>query len=150
MATNNPEKTYKILFVCLVHSMLTSLIESGNICRSPMAQAVFADLVEINGLSSHFPRIESAGTTNMHVGEAPDDRTVAICRKKGVPISSRAQHLKTQDFYDYDYILGMDEHNLRNIRFIMPSDAKAKVHLFGGFCNGEVIDDPYYGGKVIK
>ncbi|KAH9813252.1 phosphotyrosine protein phosphatase I superfamily [Melampsora americana] len=139
MITNQSEKKYKILFVCL-----------GNICRSPMAQAVFSDLVKSNGLSSHFPRIESAGTTDLHVGEPPDERTVAVCKKNRISINSFAQHLKKQDFYDYDYILGMDRQNLKNIQSLIPSDSKAKVQLFGEFSDGRIIDDPYYSHDKVS
>ncbi|KAG0140204.1 hypothetical protein CROQUDRAFT_69553 [Cronartium quercuum f. sp. fusiforme G11] len=136
MAAPSSDKTYNVLFVCL-----------GNICRSPMAEAVFADIVKKNGLSANFPRIESAGTAGYHVGERPDERTVAVCQKHNVPVSSRAQQLKTEDFYDYDLILGMDSANLRNIRSVMPSNSKATVKLFGEYGDGKIVDDPYYGSN---
>ncbi|KDE03446.1 hypothetical protein MVLG_06058 [Microbotryum lychnidis-dioicae p1A1 Lamole] len=126
---------YSVLFVCL-----------GNICRSPLAEAVFAHLVQSRGLSNSFDKIDSAGTAGYHVGEEPDERSVATCKKHGVPINSLCRQLQKSDFDDFDVIVGMDTMNMTNIEKIRPKNSKAKVSLFGAYGDGKVIQDPYYGG----
>ncbi|KAJ3357126.1 hypothetical protein HDU83_008633 [Entophlyctis luteolus] len=131
------EKPVSVLFVCL-----------GNICRSPMAEAVFAHIVRENGLSPRFARIDSAGTSSMHVGDSPDTRSAATCRTHGVPVSHRGRQVSARDFRDFDYILCMDDSNLSNLKRIQPAGSKAVVRLFGEYdAQGErIIEDPYYGG----
>ncbi|KAK9720699.1 Low molecular weight phosphotyrosine protein phosphatase [Basidiobolus ranarum] len=127
----------KVLFVCL-----------GNICRSPMAEAVFAHTVKTKGLSDKF-LIDSAGTAAYHVGETPDSRSTATCKKHGVPVNSRARQVSVKDYTDFDYILCMDESNLANLKSRKPKNSKATVEMFGKYDpEGElVIEDPYYGGQ---
>ncbi|BGP53233.1 hypothetical protein JCM8202_002560 [Rhodotorula sphaerocarpa] len=121
-----------VLFVCL-----------GNICRSPLAEAVFADVVHKRGLDI---KVDSAGTAGYHVGEEPDERSVAVCQKHGVPINSTCRQLAKADFTRFDYVIGMDSMNMRNIEKAKPGNSTAKIALFGSFGDGKVIDDPYYGG----
>ncbi|OAV87105.1 hypothetical protein PTTG_29573 [Puccinia triticina 1-1 BBBD Race 1] len=104
-----------VLFVCL-----------GNICRSPMAEAVFAHLVALNGLQHRFETIASAGTAAYHVDEEPDPRTVAVCKRHNVPVNSVAQQVQLSDFDTFDYILAMDTSNLRNLREMQPPQSKAQ------------------------
>ncbi|KAM0792779.1 hypothetical protein ACM66B_002549 [Microbotryomycetes sp. NB124-2] len=125
--------TVHVLAVCL-----------GNICRSPMAEAVLQDLAEKRGLDV---KVDSAGTAGYHIGEEPDERTVATCKKHGVPIDSLARQLERADFDKFDYIVGMDEMNMENIRRIQPTGSKAKVAMFGEYGDGKPIRDPYYGGN---
>ncbi|GAA5949385.1 hypothetical protein JCM21900_005631 [Sporobolomyces salmonicolor] len=124
----------KVLMVCL-----------GNICRSPLAEAVFADMAKKRGYDDI--EVDSAGTAGYHVGEEPDERSVEVCRKHGVPINSHARQLQREDFNKFDYIVGMDSMNMKNIESIRPKNSKAKVALFGSYGDGKVINDPYYGGK---
>ncbi|KAI9246851.1 phosphotyrosine protein phosphatase I superfamily [Sporodiniella umbellata] len=126
-----------VLFVCL-----------GNICRSPMAEAVFTHTVKERKLQDKFSRIDSAGTAAYHTGETPDDRSVACCESHGVPVNHRARKVKEQDFNEFDYILCMDKSNLRNLQSAAPKNSKAIVKLFGEYDpKGElIIEDPYYGG----
>ncbi|GAA5873485.1 hypothetical protein JCM16303_001140 [Sporobolomyces ruberrimus] len=120
----------------------------GNICRSPMAEAVFRDVVKKRGLEAEFEVIDSCGTAGYHIGEEPDERTVAVCRKNGIPIDHKARQLQRSDFDKFDYILAMDGWgNLKNIEKVRPKGSKAKVALFGSFDDGKDIEDPYYGGK---
>ncbi|GAA5978994.1 hypothetical protein JCM10908_002764 [Rhodotorula pacifica] len=127
-----------VLFVCL-----------GNICRSPLAEAVFADICKKRGLDIE---ADSAGTAGYHVGEEPDERSTAVCKKHGVPINSTCRQLAKSDFTRFDYIIGMVSlplpmsQNMRNIEKAKPANSTAKIALFGSFGDGKVIDDPYYGG----
>merc|ERR1711939_4723 len=127
---------YSVLFVCL-----------GNICRSPLAEAVFAHVVKTRGLTSHFDRIDSAGTAGYHIGEEPDERSQAVCRKNGVPIDSCARQLARDDFGTFTHIVGMDDMNMRNIERIKPAGSRATVRMFGSYGDGKAIQDPYYGGS---
>ncbi|KAJ3073201.1 hypothetical protein HDU98_002020 [Podochytrium sp. JEL0797] len=132
-----PERKISVLFVCL-----------GNICRSPMAEAVFAQTVRDSGLESTFSKIDSAGTAGYHVGNAPDSRSVATCKNHGIPVSHRAQKVSPNHFHEFDYLLCMDESNLNDLKRAQPKGSKAVVKLFGEFdAQGErIIEDPYYGG----
>ncbi|KZT30701.1 LMWPc-domain-containing protein [Neolentinus lepideus HHB14362 ss-1] len=121
-----------VLIVCL-----------GNICRSPMGEAVLKHVANERRVDL---AVESAGTAGYHVGEEPDERTTAVCRKHGVPISHEAQQVSTEDFRKYDYILAADESNLRNLERIKPRDSKAVVRLWGSYLDNKPIQDPYYGG----
>ncbi|SCU82265.1 LADA_0C04104g1_1 [Lachancea dasiensis] len=129
-----------VAFVCL-----------GNICRSPMAEAVFANLVKEKGLQERFAKIDSFGTGGWHKGEDPDSRSAATCRKHGVPVNHKAQQIRGHHFDDFDYIICMDDMNLRNLKRLKPSDSKAKIYQFGHWNkNGkfrDIVDDPYYGGE---
>ncbi|BGP29287.1 Low molecular weight phosphotyrosine protein phosphatase [Rhodotorula toruloides] len=124
-----------VLFVCL-----------GNICRSPLAEAVFADMVKKRGIGDDFT-VDSAGTAGYHVGEEPDERSVEVCRRHGVPVDSVCRQLEKADFTRFDYIIGMDSMNMSNIEKAKPANSTAKIALFGSFGDGKVIQDPYYGGK---
>jgi len=96
-----------VAFVCL-----------GNICRSPMAEAVFADMVNKHNLSDQITDIQSFGTAGYHIGETPDSRTVQTCKEHGVPINHRAQQITPKDFENFDYVLCMDNSNLKNLHKI--------------------------------
>lgn len=117
----------------------------GNICRSPLAEAVIAKTVAEHGLSDKI-HVDSAGTAGYHIGARPDPRTVSTCEKYRVPINHRARQLKEKDFIEFDYILVMDEDNLYDARRIAPKNGKAKLELFGSYGNQGIVEDPYYGG----
>ncbi|KAI8325711.1 LMWPc-domain-containing protein [Martensiomyces pterosporus] len=128
----------KVLFVCL-----------GNICRSPMAEAVFAHIVKQRGLSDRF-LIDSAGTAGYHVGERPDARSVATCKANGVPVNHHARQVMSSDFKKFDYVLCMDESNLHDLQRKRPQGSKATAALFGTYSKEKgdrIIEDPYYGGQ---
>jgi len=128
----------RILFVCM-----------GNICRSPSAEGVFLKHVAEKGLSSKI-EVHSAGTHAYHVGEPPDERSMAAALERGIDISrQRARHVHVTDFEAYDYILAMDRANLKHLLKICPDEHKHKVRLFLEFateCPAEEVPDPYYGG----
>lgn len=128
----------RILFVCL-----------GNICRSPLADGIMAHKVQSKGLSI---TIDSAGTSNQHLGEEPDSRMQRIARARGIELSHlRARQFTTQDFENYDIIYAMDKSNLSNIyRLARNEDDKKKVKLFlnARFPGSDMeVPDPYFGGE---
>ncbi|RKP26976.1 phosphotyrosine protein phosphatase I superfamily [Syncephalis pseudoplumigaleata] len=119
----------------------------GNICRSPMAEAVLAHTIKERGLADRFT-VDSAGTSGWHIGELPDARSVACCRRHNVPVDHKARQVTVDDFHRFDYIFCMDESNLHNLMRMKPANAHAVVKLFGDYDpKGErIIEDPYYGG----
>jgi len=127
----------KILFVC-----------HGNICRSPMCQFVFQDMVNKRGLSDHF-YIDSAATSMEEMGSGVHRGTQAKLRQVGVPVlSHRATLLDRKDYAKYDYILGMDSWNLRNMNRILGSDPDGKIGLLLDFTKRpRDIADPWYTGN---
>ncbi|WP_448519502.1 low molecular weight protein-tyrosine-phosphatase [Rhodoflexus sp.] len=130
----------KVLFVCL-----------GNICRSPLAEGVFAHLIRQSDLAHRFA-CDSAGTSNYHVGDLPDRRARKVAEDNGIVLPSRARQLTTADFYNFDYILAMDRSNLRNIISLkerVAPDSTAQIMLLREFDTEKdellEVDDPYYG-----
>lgn len=130
-----------VLFVCL-----------GNICRSPMAEGVFRQMVADAGLSDHI-QIDSAGTSGYHVGETAHSGTLRTLKKHSIDYDGRARQLNVADFQEYDYILAMDTSNLRSIRSMMPADTTAKIALLLDYAQHTSIrdvPDPYYTGEFDK
>ena len=130
----------RVCFVCL-----------GNICRSPTAECVFRRLVVDAKLEKHIA-IDSAGTGNWHVGELPDARARAVARRRGYELSGTARQFLRGDFADFDYVLAMDEDNLRALKKLAPNEAaRNKVRLLREFDAtapaGAEVPDPYYGGS---
>lgn len=128
-----------VAFVCL-----------GNICRSPMAEAVFQHAVNTSGLADVVTRVESFGTAGYHIGETPDSRTVETCKAHKVPIKHHAQQFTSAKFAEFDYVLCMDHSNMKNLKRIEPANSRAKLALFGEWKEepmSRIIDDPYYGGS---
>ncbi len=133
----NPQKKVRVLMVCL-----------GNICRSPTAHAVFQQRIEKAGLA-HAVQVDSAGTGDWHIGAAPDPRASAAAKKRGVDLDSlRARQVGPEDFDRFDYILAMDEANLRDLARLSPASHRHKLRLFLSFGSTAVteVPDPYYGG----
>jgi protein-tyrosine phosphatase len=129
----------KVLFVCL-----------GNICRSPLAEAIFNHKVQVLGLSRMF-KSDSAGTSDFHIGELPDERSVQCATRKGLKISHRGRQVNRTDFRDFDYIIAMDDTNLRNLQALKNSYKfpGKEIYLMRDFVpggKGLSVPDPYYGG----
>ncbi|MGB5131891.1 MAG: low molecular weight protein-tyrosine-phosphatase [Steroidobacteraceae bacterium] len=132
--------TTRVLFVCL-----------GNICRSPTAEAVFRELARREA-AEHAIEADSAGTHAYHVGSAPDARTVAAARRRGIDMSQlRARVVEPADFERFDLLLAMDEQNYRHLRGMAPPERRDRVRLFLEFAPGQArreVPDPYYGGAT--
>ena len=132
----------KVLFVCM-----------GNICRSPTAHGVFQALVEKEGLGSAI-QIDSAGTHSYHIGSPPDSRSQATARQRGVELSGlTARRFVSADFTEFDYLLGMDDSNIADMRAIAPEDAAVRLQLMleysQKFAETEV-PDPYFGDEGFE
>ncbi len=130
----------KILFVCL-----------GNICRSPLAEAIFKHKIRERKLD-HRVEFASCGTANYHVGDTPDPRTIKNALKNGVVIDHLGRQLSTHDLEEYDYILAMDHSNHTNIlRLANAKNHSHKIRLMRSFDlspAGEEVPDPYYGDEA--
>lgn len=128
----------KVLFVCL-----------GNICRSPLAEAILNQKVSGTGPSQDISA-DSCGTENYHIGLAPDHRTIEVAHRNNVQIDHLGRQLSEDDFHIYDQIIVMDKSNLYDTLALKPKESKAEVRLMRDFDpepdDGEV-PDPYYGGE---
>jgi protein-tyrosine phosphatase len=131
-------KPVKVLFVCM-----------GNICRSPTAEGVFKHHVEQAGLAD-IVLSDSAGTHDYHIGEAPDPRAQNAARTRGYDLSPLcARQVSGRDFSEFDYVLAMDEVNLRALKRLCPPEHAGRVRLlmeFAGNARVREVPDPYYGG----
>ena len=126
----------KILFVC-----------HGNICRSTMAEYVMKYLVEKAGLSSEF-YIDSAGTSREEIGNGVHYGTVNKLRSVGIPVGNhRARQITSDDFREFDYIIGMDYANKRNLLRMVPPGCNVPINLLLEFAGIDAdIADPWYTG----
>ena len=126
----------KILFVC-----------HGNICRSTMAESVFTDLVNKKGLADIF-YINSAATSCEEIGNGVHYGTVNQLRKVGIPvIPHRAIQMTKADYDSYDYLVGMDTANIRNMHRIVGSDQEGKIYKLLSFAgSSRDVADPWYTG----
>ncbi|EEC01491.1 protein-tyrosine-phosphatase, putative, partial [Ixodes scapularis] len=117
---------------------LRSLIPTlaGNICRSPIAEAVFQHVAKERGVLAEW-NIDSAATGDWHVGSKPDRRAIQCMKDHNVTLD---------DFRDFDYIFAMDNANLNDLKDLAPKGSKAKVVLLGKYDpEGQtIIRDPYY------
>lgn len=130
----------KILFIC-----------HGNICRSTMAQFVFQDMINKRGLQNMF-YIDSAATSREEIGNPPHYGTVQKLKEVGVPVlEHHAIQMTKRDYDKYDYLIGMDSWNIRNMMKILRADPDCKVSKLLDF-TGEPGDiaDPWYTGNFDK
>ncbi len=125
-----------ILMVCL-----------GNICRSPMAEGILRHLAHQRGINLS---VDSAGTADYHIGEAPDRRARIAMKRQSMSIEDlRGRQVSLQDFSRYDMLLAMDNNNRRDLLRLAPDDAaRQKVELLLTFASNAgltEVPDPYYG-----
>ncbi|XP_069370885.1 low molecular weight phosphotyrosine protein phosphatase isoform X1 [Paralichthys olivaceus] len=129
--------TKSVLFVCL-----------GNICRSPIAEAVFRKMATDAGVVDKW-RIDSAATSTYEIGNPPDYRGQACMKRHSVPMGHVARQVTKEDFMSFEYILCMDESNLSELKRKAKSvkNYSAKIELLGSYDpqNQLIINDPYYG-----
>jgi protein-tyrosine phosphatase len=135
-----PAAPTRILFVCL-----------GNICRSPTAEGVLRDVVA-RSAPGFALEVDSAGTADYHIGSAPDPRSQRAALRRGIDLSGlRARQVSRDDFQRFDYVLAMDQNNLRELQALRPRNARAQLALFMSFAPeaGRLdVPDPYYGGDA--
>jgi protein-tyrosine phosphatase len=135
----------RVLFVCL-----------GNICRSPTAEGVFRSQVESAGLAGQV-ETASAGTHAYHSGEGADRRSERAARRRGYDLSRhRARRVEVSDFAEFDYVLAMDDDNLRHLQSMSAGLAagreplRAEVGLLLAFAPAvkfREVPDPYARGE---
>jgi len=128
----------RILFFCM-----------GNICRSPVVEAVARTRFAQAGLEIE---VASAGTEDYHIGQRADARAIASARTGGYDLAAhRARQLQVSDFADFDWLLAMDRVNLRAARAQCPPNHNAKLDLFlvhAGVAGETEVPDPYYGSSA--
>ena len=129
----------RVLFVC-----------ANNICRSPIAEAVFRDAARREGL--HDVVVDSAGIFASHAGERPDPRAVHAASDRGYDLSRiRARQVTPDDFARFQWILAMDESNLRALASISPQPYSGHIGLLMDFAVGTAVrevPDPYFGARA--
>ena len=129
----------KILFVC-----------HGNICRSPMAEFVFRDMLQKRGITGVY--VESAATSTEELGNRVHRGTAGILDRLGIDYSAkRARQITMSDYNDFDLLIGMDSANIRNMTRYW-GDKGHKIHRLLDFTErrGEDISDPWYTGDFER
>ena len=128
----------KILFIC-----------HGNICRSPMAEFVMKDMVQKAGAADDF-FIASAATSTEEIGNPLHHGTRSRLAREGISVAGKyARQMTQRDYEEYDYLIGMDHWNLRNMQRITGPDTDKKLSLLLDYTDraGADIDDPWYTGN---
>lgn len=126
----------RVLFVC-----------HGNICRSTMAESVMTYLVKQRHMDTQF-YINSAATSREEIGNTPHHGTVRKLKEVGIPVvPHRATQMTAQDYKEYDYLIGMDTANIRNMNRIAGGDPEGKIYKLLTFAgSGRDVADPWYTG----
>ncbi|XP_078255311.1 low molecular weight phosphotyrosine protein phosphatase isoform X2 [Rhinoraja longicauda] len=129
-----------VLFVCL-----------GNICRSPIAEAIFRKLATDQGVINKW-NIDSAATSRYEIGNPADSRGQRCLMKHGITTNHIARQVTKNDFVTYDFMLCMDESNLRDLKTMAGKvkNPKSSIKLLGSFDpeDQQIIQDPYYGNEA--
>lgn len=119
---------------------------AGNICRSPIAEAVFLDAIKRAEVEDDWI-VDSAAISDWHVGRLPDERAWNIMKKYNLEYNynNRARQIEGDDFRNFDYIFGMDDYNISDLNELAPNDKKAKIFMLGEFDpeGPRQIKDPY-------
>ncbi len=126
-----------ILFVCL-----------GNICRSPMAEGIFLKILEREHVLNRF-EVDSAGLLDYHEGELADSRMRFHASKRGYNLIHRSRPVVKADLDKFDWIIGMDDQNIRGLKQLASTAQLSKIHKMTDFCieiNADLVPDPYYDG----
>ena len=126
----------KVLFIC-----------HGNICRSTLAESLFTHMVRQQGIEDEF-MINSAATSREEIGNGPHYGTVRKLKEMGIPVvPHRAVQMTKQDYAEYDYLIGMDTANIRNMNRIAGGDPDGKIYKMLSFAgSGRDVADPWYTG----
>ncbi|MGN1080888.1 MAG: low molecular weight protein-tyrosine-phosphatase [Acutalibacteraceae bacterium] len=130
----------KIMFVC-----------HGNICRSPMAEFVFKNIVSEHGVSNEYV-VSSSATSREEIGNPVYPPVQAVLRRHSVPVEPHfARQFTVEDYENYDYVIIMDSVNRRNLLRIIGEDSQNKVHTLLSFAGLECdISDPWYSGEFER
>ena len=125
----------KLLFVCL-----------GNICRSPLAEAIAKSLIQKEGLNI---TCDSAGTSGLHKGEQADIRVRNEAQKKGYEVTSLSRPFEQKDFDNFNWIIVMDNFNFKDVlKLSRNKQDQKKILKMADFCKEhDIVADPYYGNK---
>lgn len=127
--------------------MRLAFVCSGNICRSPLAQALAAHHLERAGLAGQVT-LESFGTHGLHAGDGADPRTIATARRFGIDLDRhRARRIDARDLRRADLALAMDSGHLEHLQRLDPAGADGRVQLYLPWLglDGPDVPDPYYG-----
>jgi len=134
------EKKKRVLMICL-----------GNICRSPIAEAVFDNEIKKRGLQNEW-EVKSAALIGYHTGKKPDKRAQKTLEANGITdYSHKACEIIDADFNKFDWIFGMDYENIEHLNNQKPENCRATVELLGSYDpSGEkIIRDPYYDSNDV-
>ncbi|WP_133649410.1 low molecular weight protein-tyrosine-phosphatase [Paraburkholderia flava] len=138
-------KSIAICFVCL-----------GNICRSPSAEGVMRYQLAEAKLADRI-EVDSAGTGNWHIGEAPDERAQRAAGQRGYDLSAlRGRQIAAADFERFDLLIAMDDANVAALRAVCPPAQRDKIRLLMEFvpetdrrwAGSREVTDPYFGGAA--
>ena len=138
MGIKSVSSMIKVLFICL-----------GNICRSPLAEAILNHKVIEKELKGTI-RSDSCGTSDYHIGEQPDERSLLCAKNRGILINHRGRQINRLDLKDFDYLIVMDQSNLQKVKNLMDSHGLSHSHLylmreFQPNAAHSDVPDPYYG-----
>ncbi|KAH8280996.1 hypothetical protein KR054_006484, partial [Drosophila jambulina] len=117
----------------------------GNICRSPIAEVVMVETLAKAKVTD--VEVDSAAIGSWHVGNRADPRAISTLKQHDLKCTHIVRQIRKQDFNEFDYIFGMDEDNMSELRRLAPKDSKAELLMLGDFGldkKNRIIEDPYY------